>query len=140
MENLILTVEDNPNDALLLSTAFRKANVSALFEFLTDRQQAIDYFANSPPKPMPTLLLLDLRFPKNSGLEVLAWVRANPHPKRLPTVMLTSSSEPQGVHEAYDLGANSYLVKPGSMDQLIGLAETIELYWLKANASPVMPG
>ena len=136
MKSLILSVEDNADDVLILRTAFRKAKISAQFDFLTDGQQAIDYFSVSSNQPLPTLLLLDLKLPKKSGLEVLAWVRNQPPLKRLPMIMLTSSSQPDDIDQAYNLGANSYLIKPGSIDELIQLAVAIESYWLKTNARP----
>jgi len=80
--------------------------------------------------------------PKKSGLEVLAWVRRQPELKRLPVVMLTSSSQPEDINHAYDLAANSYLVKPANFEQLIELARVIDTYWLGANvrAGIVLPG
>jgi len=136
MENFILSVEDNSDDVLLIGTAFRKAKVSARLEFVTDGDQAIEYFSASPGKAIPTLVLLDLKLPKKSGLEVLAWIRSQPHLKRLPIVILTSSSQHEDIDKAYDLGANSYLVKPGNIDGLIELARAVDSYWLTANARP----
>ena len=136
MENLILYVEDNPDDVILVGLAFRKANSSAHLEFLGDGQRAIDYFVSSPRKPLPALLILDLKLPKKSGLEVLTWVRKQTTLKRLPVVMFTSSSQPEDIDQAYDLGANSYLVKPGGIDELVDLVRALDTYWLKANARP----
>jgi CheY-like chemotaxis protein len=136
MEHLILSVEDNPDDVLILNRAFSKANTAAQLQFLSDGEQAIGYFSRPSPKPLPTLLLLDVKLPKKSGLEVLAWVRNQPPLKRLPIVMLTSSNQPQEINLAYDLGANSYLVKPGSMHELVELAKAVENYWLKVNIKP----
>jgi len=138
MENLILSIEDNPDDILLFTLVFRKIKISARVEFLTDGEKAIEYFSDPVGLPIPTLLLLDLKLPKKSGLEVLAWVRSQPSLKRLPVVMLTSSSEPEDIDQAYDLGANSYLVKPGRIDKLLELARAIETYWLKANTPPIV--
>ncbi len=136
MNSLILSVEDNQDDVMLIGMAFRKAKITAPVEFLADGQQAIDYFSIAANKPIPTLLLLDLKLPKKSGLEVLAWVRQQPRLRRLPITMLTSSSHREDIDTAYDLGANSYLVKPSSIDELVELARAIEIYWLKSNARP----
>ena len=136
MDNFILSVEDNADDILLLGMAFRKAQISARVEFLTDGQKAIEYFASLASKPPPILMLLDLKLPKKSGLEVLAWVRSQQPLKRLPIVMLSSSGQTEDIDLAYDLGANSYLVKPGSIDRLVELARAIDSYWIKSNAKP----
>jgi CheY-like chemotaxis protein len=139
MDPFILSIEDNADDIFLLGMAFRKAQVSARMEFLQDGEQALDYFSAPAAKPIPALLLLDLKLPKHSGLEVLAWMRGHPPLRRLPIVMLTSSNQPEDIDQAYDLGANSYLVKPGSIDELVELARAIESYWLRANAKPTFP-
>src|SRR5260221_2455116 len=136
MEKLILSVEDSPDDILLFSLVFQKIKISARVQFLTDGEKAIEYFSPAAGNPIPILLLLDLKLPKKSGLEVLAWVRSQPLLKRLPIVVLTSSSQLEDIDQAYDLGANSYLVKPGEIDKLIELARAIETYWLKANTPP----
>jgi CheY-like chemotaxis protein len=136
MQKLILSVEDNPDDVLILNRAFQKANTSAHLEFLADGDQAIEYLADISQKPCPILLLLDLKLPKKSGLEVLAWVRSQTPFKRLPVVMLTSSNQPEEIDTAYDLGANSYLVKPGSIDDFVQLAKAIEIYWVQTNTGP----
>ena len=136
MQKLILSVEDNPDDVLILKRAFQKANTSAHLEFLADGDLAIEYLAKSSQNPCPSLLLLDLKLPRKSGLEVLAWLRAQPCLKRLPVVMLTSSNQPKEINSAYDLGANSYLVKPGSMDDFVQLAKAVEAYWVQTNTGP----
>src|SRR5882724_5554953 len=136
MQKLILSVEDNPDDVLILKRAFQKANTSAHLEFLADGDQAIEYLAKLSQKPCPSLLLLDLKLPRKSGLEVLSWMRSQPDLKRLPVVMLSSSNQPEEINSAYDLGANSYLVKPGSMDEFVQLAKAVETYWVQSNTEP----
>ncbi len=138
MDHFILSVEDNSDDVMLIGTAFRKAKVAARLEFLGDGAAAIEYFCGTPKKTLPTLLLLDLKLPKKSGLEVLAWLQTQPNLKRLPVVILSSSNAPEDIDQAYDLGANSYLVKPGNIDGLVELARAIEIFWLKANARPTL--
>ena len=95
------------------------------------RQIFLDVF-----QACPSLLLLDLKLPRKSGLEVLSWMRSQPDLKRLPVVMLSSSNQPEEINSAYDLGANSYLVKPGSMDEFVQLAKAVETYWVQSNTGP----
>jgi CheY-like chemotaxis protein len=136
MANLILIVEDNPDDILILTTAFRKAGSTAQLEFLTDGEQAIEYFSPPLNNRLPALMLLDVKLPKRSGLEVLGWIRSKSSLQRLPVIMLTASNQPEDINQAYDLGVNSYLVKPGGIEQLVALARSIETYWLATNARP----
>jgi|SRR5437588_7382796 len=127
----ILHVEDNADDVMLTGLAFRKAGVSAQLEVATDGDKAIA--ALQAAGPPPACVLLDLKLPTVSGIEVLKWVRAQPRLKRLPVIMLTSSLLPDDINSAYDLGANSYLVKPSGLEALIELAKIIDLYWLRTN-------
>ena len=136
MESRILHVEDNPDDALLTAMAFRKAGVPAKLEVASDGQKAIAILSNEPSPQPPACVLLDIKLPSLSGLDVLAWIRQQPNLKRLPVIMLTSSTLPSDINQAYDLGANSYLVKPPNLEVLIELAKTIELYWLRTNTPP----
>ena len=135
MASKILYVEDSPDDITLLQLAFRKAAVQAQLEVATDGEQAIKALKNGAAG-VTGCVLLDMKLPGLSGLQVLSWIREQPHLKRLPVIMFTSSSLPSDVNEAYDLGANSYLVKPASLDGLIELARTIEQYWLHLNTPP----
>jgi CheY-like chemotaxis protein len=137
METKILHVEDNPDDVLLTAMAFRKAGVSTRLEVATDGDKAIAILSNCPPAPLPACVLLDIKLPSISGLEVLAWMRKQSHLKRLPVIMLTSSLLPSDINQAYDLGANSYLAKPANLDSLVELAKIIDLYWLRTNTAPV---
>ncbi len=136
MDTKILHVEDNPDDVLLVAMAFRKAGVVAKLEVATDGQKAIAALTNGAMTAPPACVLLDVKLPVLSGLEVLSWIRQQPKLKRLPVVMLTSSLLPSDINQAYDLGANSYLVKPPNLEALIELAKTIDLYWLRTNTPP----
>lgn len=138
MEPRILHVEDNPDDVLLVAMAFRKAGVPARLEVATDGQKAITLVANSAANAPLACVLLDVKLPTISGLQVLAWIRQQPNIKRLPVIMLTSSLLAADINRAYDLGANSYLVKPPSLEGLIALARTIDLYWLRTNTAPAV--
>ena len=138
----ILLVEDDPNDVLLTQRAFHQAGRGAVLHVVTDGEAALAYlggrngYADRGRFPLPTLMLLDLKLPRKSGHEVLAWLRAQPGLRRLPVVMLTSSRESADVNRAYDLGANSYMVKPVAFEALFDLAEKLNLYWLLTNHPP----
>jgi CheY-like chemotaxis protein len=93
-------------------------------------------FADREAYPFPVLVLLDLKLPRRSGLEVLGWIRSQPGLKRLPIVVLTSSKESIDINRAYDLGANSYLVKPVGFDSLLELVKSLEVYWMMLNQNP----
>jgi len=140
----ILHVEDDPNDVLLVERALCKAGVTARIHVVTDGEQAVNYlaaqsaFIERERFPIPSLVLLDLKLPRKSGLEVLEWIRANPGLKRLPVVMLTSSKQPIDINRAYDLGVNAYLAKPVSFDTLVEMLKTLDAFWLRANERPVI--
>src|SRR4051812_37277295 len=118
--NAVLLAEDNPDDVFLVKRAFRKSFGDVGLHVVPDGEAAIAYLRREPPYddaakcPVPSLLLLDLKLPRLSGFEVLAWLREQHVLKRLPVVVLTSSRDRGDVDRAYDLGANSYLVKPVS--------------------------
>lgn len=139
MQPKILHVEDNPDDVMLVGMAFGKAAVTAELEVATDGEKAIAALQNCPDSP-PVCVLLDIKLPSISGFEVLSWIRRQPRFKRLPVIMLTSSLLPEDINRAYDLGANSYLVKPPELEALIALARTIDLYWLRTNSNPSLGG
>jgi CheY-like chemotaxis protein len=137
-----LLVEDNPDDDFLVRRAFRKAFGEVQVVSVRDGEAALAYLQRQSPYddvatcPWPTLLLLDLKLPRLSGFEVLSWVRGREKLRRLPVVVLTSSRERGDVDRAYDLGANSYLVKPVSTEGAQSLAGTLGRYWLTLNEPP----
>ncbi len=139
----VLLVEDDPNDVLLMQRAFRKAQIDAALNVVADGELAANYilgknqFNNRSEHPFPSLVLLDLKLPRKSGLEVLEIVRGQATSlKRLPVVMMTSSRQPMDINRAYDLGANSYLVKPGGFDALLEMVKTFSQYWFVYNQCP----
>lgn len=138
----ILLVEDDPNDVFLIQRAFRKANLANPIQVIKDGEAAVLYLSGQEPYadrdryPLPILMLLDLKLPRRSGLEVLEWLKQQPKLKRLPVVVLTSSREHTDLNRAYDLGANSYLVKPVAFDSLLNMVQTLNQYWLLINESP----
>lgn len=140
----ILLVEDDADDVLLIERAFEKAQINANVERVADGEAAIAYLSQKEPYKiengysLPLLVLLDLRLPRYSGLEVLAWLRQQPELKRLIIVILTSSRENPDIKKAYDLGANSYLVKPVTFDDLVQLINMVNQYWFNINEKPVI--
>lgn len=144
-DHCILLVEDNPDDAMLIERAIRKANLAAPLYKVEDGQAAVDYlsgtgvYADRTQHPLPTLILLDIKLPKRSGLEVLQWIRSVPQLARLVVVMLTSSREHKDIDQAYAHSANSYLVKPIGPTQMLDLVKTLGLYWLSYNEPPAAP-
>lgn len=139
----ILLVEDNPADILLMQRAFRNDAFSNIaLQIVRDGDAAVAYlngddkYGNRAQHPLPTIVLLDLKLPRRSGHEVLAWVRQHPDLKRLPIVILTSSREKIDVNQAYNLGVNSYLVKPASFSDLVELLSSFNMYWSKHNELP----
>ncbi len=144
-KQVILIVEDDPNDVLLIQRAFKKANILVPLQTVSHGDAAVAYlggegaYADREQYPEPILVLLDLKLPRRSGLEVLEWIRAQSRLRRLPVVVLTSSKETDDINTAYDLGANSYLVKPVGFDSLLELVKSLEMYWLTLNQQPEIP-
>jgi CheY-like chemotaxis protein len=141
----ILLAEDDPNDVLLIQRAFQKAGFKNMLKVVRDGEQAIEYLAgrgaysNRERFPLPYLLLLDLKMPGTDGFEVLQWLRGEPDLKRLLVVVLTSSNLQADVDRAYELGANSYLVKPVEFDEMVDLIQRFETYWTEINRTPSAP-
>jgi len=138
----ILLVEDNEDDVFLMKRALKSAGIVNPLCVAEDGQKAIDYlqgtgeFANRTTYPLPALIFLDLKLPFVRGLDVLAWLRRDDRFKTIIVVVLTSSEEPSDLSNAYKLGANSYLVKPPTPQQLEELAKAFKLYWLEYNKIP----
>lgn len=138
----ILLAEDDPNDVLLIQRAFQKAGLKNALKVVRDGEQALDYlagrgtYADRERYPFPYLLLLDLKMPGTDGFEVLHWLRGEPEMRRLLVVVLTSSNLQADVDRAYELGANSYLVKPLEFDEMVNLIQRFEAYWTEINRTP----
>jgi CheY-like chemotaxis protein len=134
--DLVLIVEDDPDDRELLARAFRKAKVALPLRFAVDGDEAVAFLGETiaaPAQPRPVVILLDLKLPRRSGFEVLDWIKQHPILRRIPVIILTSSRESIDLERAYDLGANSYLVKPARPDELLRMIEQIHSYWLDLN-------
>lgn len=130
----ILLIEDNPMDVDLTRRAFVRHNLTNPLEVARDGQDAVNLIEDWKAGDLvPSVILLDLKLPKVSGLDVLRVIRAHPVFRNVPVVVLTSSSEDNDIHEAYLIGANSYIVKPVDFDKFIDVARQIELYWTVLN-------
>jgi len=136
----ILLIEDNPADLELTLNSLKKKNLANRVKVLTDGEEALDYLFNvcapSGSEGCPHLILLDLKLPKISGLEVLERIRSNERTKMIPVVVLTSSEEEKDRIESYRLGVNSYIVKPVEFDSFAKVASEIGLYWILLNKPP----
>jgi two-component system response regulator len=141
-EKTLLLVEDNPDDEALTLRALRKYNLANQINVVRDGQEALDYifakgeYSGRNIRDQPQVILLDLKLPKLSGLQVLEQLRANPQSRHIPVVVLTSSNEEQDIMHSYDLGANSYVRKPVDFEQFLEAARQLGLYWLVLNEVP----
>jgi len=128
----ILLAEDNADDVALVQHAFKRAGAKSHLTAVTDGLEVLEYlkgegaFANREAYPFPDILLLDLNMPRKNGFEVLAWVRQDLRCTRLMVHVLTASPRDADVEQAYGLGANSYVVKPSRLDELVVLADTLQ--------------
>jgi len=140
--NLLLLVEDNPDDEELMLAAMRQNRVPARVVTVRDGQEALDWlfgqgdYGERDTTVQPRVILLDLKLPKRSGHEVLAGIRNDPRTRRVPVVVLTSSDEESDKVRAYDLAANSYVVKPVNFDSFLRVASHLGRYWLTVNETP----
>jgi len=140
--DIILLVEDDANDVLLIQRAFQKAGLKNNLKVVRDGEQAIRYLGGQEPycdrhkHPLPFLILLDLKMPGMNGFDVLEWARRDPAMKRLLIVVLTSSNVQADVDHAYELGANSYLVKPVEFEEMVHMIQRFEIYWAEINRIP----
>jgi two-component system response regulator len=146
MENFdpieILLVEDNPTDAELTIRALKKQNLANELFLVEDGEEALDfifsrgkYLSRERKKPLK-VIFLDLKLPKLSGIQVLRAIKSDPSTKFIPVVVVTSSKEDPDIKLAYELGANSYVVKPVDFEGFIKALENTGLYWLLVNETP----
>lgn len=141
-DRVILLVEDNEDDVFLAETALKGAGVENPLRVVRDGQEAVDYlggtgqFADRERFPYPGLILLDLKMPYRSGLEVLSWMRQRTDLPPTFVAVLSSSNEPGDLQSAYDLGAKTYLVKPPTPQMIHDFVKSFQLDWLTCNASP----
>ncbi|MCE9615932.1 MAG: response regulator [Lentisphaerae bacterium] len=137
----ILLVEDNPKDLELTLRVLRKAGLAAATRVARDGAEALAYLADAdspaalPGRPIPRLILLDLKLPKADGHEVLAKIKGDARTRSIPVVILTSSREPRDIASSYQAGANSYIVKPVNYEQFAATLMLAAQYWLQLNES-----
>jgi len=138
----ILLAEDDDNDVFFLERAFKQSQIANPLHRTRDGEDAISYLRGDAPfndrekYPLPGLMLMDLKMPRKNGFDVIAWVRKQPVLKRLPIVVLTSSKEDPDINRAYELGANTYLVKPVKFDGLVEMMKALNFYWLMLAEKP----
>jgi two-component system, response regulator len=138
----ILIVEDNPRDLEMTVRALKRHNLANRVLALGDGQAALDYlcregeYAARDPESLPNVIFLDLKLPKVDGLEVLRRIKSDPKLKLLPVVMLTSSSQERDRIESYDLGVNSFVVKPIDFESFASTIAQLGFYWLVINEPP----
>lgn len=139
-QNVILLVEDNPRDEALTLRALSRCNLANEVVVARDGVEALDYLFGEPadgiPRPLPQLILLDLKLPKVDGLDVLKGVREDERTRRLPVVVFTSSNEQEDIIKSFDRGANSYVRKPVDFEQFLDATKQLGLYWLVLNEAP----
>jgi two-component system response regulator len=139
----ILLVEDNMNDAELALTALNEYNLANKVEHVKDGPEALDFVFSTGKysgknMPAPKLILLDLKMPKLNGLEVLKRLKSDENTKKIPVIMLTSSQEEPDIEQAYELGANSYIVKPVEFDKFVEALKNVGFYWMLINQPPIL--
>lgn len=138
----ILIADDDAQDTLLVRLAAQRAALEMRLDVVKDGEEAIDYlmgrsaYADRQAYPFPAMMLLDLKMPRVNGFDVLDFVRRQPGLRQLPIVIFSSSDDPKDIRRAYDSGANSYLCKPHSNDDLSALLRALEEYWCKFNHFP----
>lgn len=144
MENIeieILLIEDNPSDAELTIRALKKGNIANKIVHLKDGAEALDFlfgqgeYARRNINNKPKVILLDLKMPKVNGIEVLQKVKNNLLTKKIPVIILTSSNEDPDIKTCYELGVNSYIVKPVGFDNFTDVVSKLGFYWLLLNKS-----
>lgn len=140
----LLLVEDDLSDARLIMRAIQKAQLPIRVVHVKNGDEAVAYLSHRPPfeslfaNPLPCFVLMDLKLPRKSGLEVLQWMREqNTGVERVPVIMLTSSHHAVDIRSAYEVGVNSYLVKPESSEELLRMMMSLKEYWFNFNRGPI---
>ncbi len=139
----ILLAEDCEDDVFFLQRAFEAAEIRNPLHVVTDGQEAIDYlsgagkFADRMKYPLPHLVILDLNMPRLGGADVLKWIRRHQQLRCLPVIIFSSSMQPSDVDHCYGLGANSFVVKPSSVEQRTEFARHLKGYWMVFNEPPL---
>lgn len=138
----ILLVEDNMSDAELIVRALRKVNLANHLAHVKDGEEALEFifatgvYSTRERKNMPKVILLDIKMPKVDGIEVLRQIKSNSETKRIPVVIMTSSKEEQDIIRSYELGVNSFVVKPVEFNNFAKAVSELGLYWVLINQPP----
>ena len=139
-----MLAEDDENDVFFLQRAFQQAKIENPLRVVRDGQEAIDYlsgdgkFSDRNLYPLPHLIILDLKMPRKTGLDVLRWLQEQPELRCLPVLVLSSSAQRTDIERAYELGANGFVVKPASLEKRVELAKLIGAFWLDFNVGPLV--
>ena len=142
MMKIVLLVEDNADDAFIMQRAWKKADVLNPLRIVTDGQMAVDYlsgdgeFKDREKHPIPGMILMDIKLPYLSGLEVVKWMRGYEPCRTIPVVFLTSSNADMDIHQAYSLGGSAYLIKPPTPEKLLQMIQDLKGFWIKHNQFP----
>jgi CheY-like chemotaxis protein len=138
----ILMADDDPDDCMLTKDAFEEARLANDLHFVEDGEQLIDYlhrrgeYTRLMDEPLPGLILLDLNMPKKDGREALKEIRADPDLRSIPIVVLTTSKAEEDILRTYDLGANSFIIKPVTFESLVDVVKTLAKYWFEIAELP----
>jgi CheY-like chemotaxis protein len=140
----LLLVEDEESSAFFFQHVMTKLGMTEVLQVAQDGREAIDYlqgrarFNDRTQFPLPDLIILDLKMPRVTGFEVIAWIRDQPELRKLIVIMMSASSSEEDISRAYELGANAYIVKPSGLDQLTDVLSSIQQFWLKHNRAPAV--
>ena len=133
----ILMADDDPDDCMLAREALAESRLANELYFVKDGEELLDYlyhrgkYTEPESSPRPGLILLDLNMPKKDGREVLKEIKADPHLRQIPVLVLTTSQAEEDIHYSYDLGANSFITKPVTFSSLIEVMRTLGKYWFE---------
>ena len=138
----ILLVEDNPHDAEFMTRALKEGGFANKLHWVKDGQEALDFLMRANAYAgredvLPRLILLDLKMPRLGGIELLERIKADDRTRHIPVVVMTSSNEEIDVIRSYDLGVNSYVVKPVEFDKFYKTVSDLGIYWVQLNKSPL---
>ncbi len=126
--NLIVFADDDADDRLLLQEAFEENNLKCTLYFVEDGVELLDYLEQN--STIPSLILLDINMPRKDGKQILQEIKSNTKWRHIPVIMFTTSKSPEDIRKCYDLGANSFIIKPSSFENLLSVTHTIGEYWI----------
>ena len=133
----ILIAEDDADDRFLLKTAFAENGYTEAIDFVENGVEVMNYLQGLEKTAYPSFILLDLNMPKKNGREVLKEIKEHPDLKKIPVIVFTTTKNEMEINRCYELGANSYIVKPSSFELLLKIIDQIRSYWLMTSATPM---